>query len=68
MPEAEWEEVYKGSGEHLKRVRSQYEELGYETDIRELSPSESCECNVCFKPDEKPYKLLVRKSKDTDII
>lgn len=60
---SEWEEVYKGSGEHLQRVREQYVELGYETDLKEISPKELGKCSVCFKPDEKPYKLLVRKSK-----
>jgi hypothetical protein len=67
MPE-EWKEVYKGSGEHLQRVKDQYEELGYETDLKEMPPGEACECNICFKPDEKPYRLFVRRSKDSDII
>ena len=64
----EWKEVYRGSGKHLQRVREQYVELGYETNLKEISSKEVCECNICFKPEEKPYILLVRKSKGADII
>ena len=58
-----WKEICISSGDHLKRVIEMYEELGFETRLQELSPSELEGCSVCYGEHEKVYRLLARPGK-----
>jgi hypothetical protein len=56
-----WEERYQGGGDHLKRVKKEYEDLGFEVKILPVLPNESGRCSVCYESGEQFYKLYIRK-------
>jgi hypothetical protein len=61
-----WKEVYQGGGDHLKRVKKEYEELGFEVKTLPLLPTECGQCTICYEGNEQLYKLYIRKSLERD--
>lgn len=61
-----WKEVYQGGGDHLERVKKEYEELDFEVKTLPLLPTECGGCTTCYEEGEQLYKLYVRKSLQSD--
>ena len=61
-----WKEVYQGGGNHLKRVKKEYEDLGFEVKTLPVPSTESEGCTVCYEDGEQVYKLYIRKSLKPD--
>ena len=66
MENGAWKEVYRGGGDHLARVKKEYEELGFEVKTLPLLPTECGECTVCYEDGKQLYKLYIRKSQEGD--